>query len=491
MTQIGILTTEEIVTKFAFSKPGFRVLNFDECALPVFKIVVRALTLERKKIQPIQEGCLQAIAAGLSDPPDIKEFLGLPERVITSTLAALLSNELLNVSHPTDADKASISLTIKGKNALQSAEIIRPEEHSFPIYFDGLLRRIVSLDRQRTFKPKEVTKNGWREIPYLPPNRPEISDLKIQHVQQLISSSNPKQKRDLLALKAIDSRELLFIPAVLLIYKSLVGHELQVSFVIDGRLADEQASVFVANEGLKILGIQSDIGKSSEDIIEELDLAEDTQENIFKAEELCHDLTVAYEQAALSRQALEEALNITEMDSANEILYRAEAKLRDIENTVKQMTQRWLYCADHPGLLQKALDESESRLMIISPWIRYNIVNENFCKKIEELLKRKVNIYIGYGLVDDRKDTKQPIDKIAMKLLEPLQKKYRNFYFKMLGDTHAKVLVSDNKFAITTSFNWLSFKGDPRRKFRDEQGFLASDPALVNAKFTELARRFI
>jgi len=60
-----------------------------------------------------------------------------------------------------------------------------------------------------------------------------------------------------------------------------------------------------------------------------------------------------------------------------------------------------------------------------------------------------------------------------------------------LGDTHAKILISDTKFAVVTSFNWLSFKGDPHRTFRDERGTLVSDPQKINELFNDLIERFL
>ena len=58
------------------------------------------------------------------------------------------------------------------------------------------------------------------------------------------------------------------------------------------------------------------------------------------------------------------------------------------------------------------------------------------------------------------------------------------------GNTHAKVLIKDRDFAAITSFNWLSFAGDPNRTFRDEQGILLRRPELVEQKFSELEPRF-
>ena len=52
------------------------------------------------------------------------------------------------------------------------------------------------------------------------------------------------------------------------------------------------------------------------------------------------------------------------------------------------------------------------------------------------------------------------------------------------------MLVCDRTFMVVTSFNWLSFKGDPKRTFRDERGLLVSLPEQIDAQFEELLGRF-
>ncbi len=42
-------------------------------------------------------------------------------------------------------------------------------------------------------------------------------------------------------------------------------------------------------------------------------------------------------------------------------------------------------------------------------------------------------------------------------------------FVRSFGEGH---LIKDNEFAAVTSFNWLSFKGDPKHDFRDKQGVL-------------------
>lgn len=50
-----------------------------------------------------------------------------------------------------------------------------------------------------------------------------------------------------------------------------------------------------------------------------------------------------------------------------------------------------------------------------------------------------------------------------------------------LGDTHAKVLISDSSWAIVTSFNWLSFKGSRKLEFRDERYHLPREGGVSAA----------
>ena len=99
-------------------------------------------------------------------------------------------------------------------------------------------------------------------------------------------------------------------------------------------------------------------------------------------------------------------------------------------------------------------------------------------------------MYIGYGIsAEETQDLHSQRDRAARENLHQLAQKYSNFFLLRLGNTHAKVLIKDSDFAAVASFNWLSFKGDPARAFRDEQGILIHS-GLVEQKFKELIQRF-
>ena len=118
--------------------------------------------------------------------------------------------------------------------------------------------------------------------------------------------------------------------------------------------------------------------------------------------------------------------------------------------------------------------------MIISPWITSQVVERRFLGQLEQALKRGVQVYIGYGINDDSDERN---NNRAVFELERLAKHYESFRFVHLGDTHAKVLLCDSRFVITGSFNWLSFRGDPNWRPRDEQSWYIGIPEKIEKQF--------
>ena len=48
-----------------------------------------------------------------------------------------------------------------------------------------------------------------------------------------------------------------------------------------------------------------------------------------------------------------------------------------------------------------------------------------------------------------------------------------------IGNTHEKVVICDRKYAIVTSFNWLSFNPKPGKAIRRETGMRITDSVAV------------
>ena len=65
---------------------------------------------------------------------------------------------------------------------------------------------------------------------------------------------------------------------------------------------------------------------------------------------------------------------------------------------VNALPVRNLYVYDHPILLQDALKAAKERLLIISPWVRAEVVDKDFLTDLEKLLSANVLVYIGHGI---------------------------------------------------------------------------------------------
>lgn len=483
------------------SRTGFDLVSCREVALPVYKITVQALTLLRKQIPPIEEYVLKSIEAGLSSEEDIGSFIGLEQLIVRDAMVNLRMSDDIDLIAPDSSQMQVWKLTKKGEVTLRDAKIIVPEERTFDINFDGLLRQPRWYGRleYRLLKPKELRNQGIIEIEPFPKKPPEFSDVKLKDVDAIIrkiegaSKAKFKQERDLLALKAIERRQRFFQPALALIYKAKDSDDVQVAFAIDGVLSNEHEAAFARANGVKTLRILETLRESAPRKLAEEVLGHEfvAQSPLQEAEALKEKVSSVQAQIDTARTSVEQAKTDEEKAALEQIIIEQQHQIEQLNIKLNSFPIRFLEMYEHRPLLEQTLQDSQERLLIISPWIRANSVDKRFLQQFENLLKRGVQVFIGYGLGKKDDDKKYPPDIQAEKNFQKLANQYKNnFILKRLGDTHAKILISDAKFAVTTSFNWLSFKGDRDRTFRDERGTLVSYPQKIDELFDSYRSRF-
>ena len=167
---------------------------------------------------------------------------------------------------------------------------------------------------------------------------------------------------------------------------------------------------------------------------------------------------------------------------------QANGRLAAAEASIEAIQVRQLEVFEHPPLLETAVANARTRLLIVSPWIRAAVVTKKFVDGLEAALARGVEVFLGYGLGAD--DGASERDRAAEKLLADLGESHPgSFHLRRLGDTHAKVLVMDREFVVVTSFNWLSFRGDRNRAFRDERGLYVALARTTDEVFDSLAEQ--
>ncbi|MEK6285627.1 MAG: hypothetical protein AABO57_07795 [Acidobacteriota bacterium] len=501
------MTPEEIVERYS-NRPGHRFVGYLEVGLPIYRLQVQAFTLAHKKIPPIQEFVLRTITAGLTKKAEIGTFLGLREPVIRGALVNLkLSGDLDQViSAGIRGDNWALSE--KGKRTLREAIQIEPIEREFDIYYDRLLQEAALYERRETLRPLALRNSGRLEIPPVTNRRPQVADLALQDVQRIVQQAlrSGEQlgdyKSDLLALKSIEKWESLFRLAVAIVFRSTDSDEPSVSFFVEGRPSPRHDSTFAQCGG--VAKIERHIGRSlsgqSSEAVEarlkqlmpllkKENLPDEHQVVLIEDEEArsAAEIEVATDRArtAITEDGKKEAEE--ELQTATQRLAAAQALLGEYTKWIKH-----LKVFHHPPILRTALEEANERLIIIAPWIRASVVDLGFLRRLVQLLQRGVRVFIGWGIAgtEDREKLGWPEDLQALEKLKQTANQFPNFQFKYLGDTHAKVLLYDRGVVVIGSFNWLSFKGDPDRTFRDEQGFLVAVPAIVDQVFDDEVARF-
>lgn len=485
------------------NRAGFNLVCSQAVGLPVYKITIECLTQVQKDISPIEEYILKTIHINIVNEKEIANFLGLDDSTIREAMINLRLNENIDLSAPDSLQMQEWKLTKKGLKTLKEATIIVPEERNFDINFDALLWKVRWYGKSESslLKSKDLKEYNLLEIKPKGKSDSIRYEIRLPDIDKIIkeidqeSKARFNKKRDLLAIRSIKKiSQLYFQEANALVYKSQYDdQEIQVAFLIDGILSNEHEDAFASLDGVKKYKITESLSQE-----EPLKLAGQLLGDEFVSQIRINDFTQKKEEITLAETTVaetEEQIKQTENDlekkQLNIALKKAQQQIQQLEqerDLIKNSSPiKWLEVYEHRPLLERVLKETQERLLIVSPWITSDSVNKKMLDDVEKLLNREVKIFIGYGLGDDEKSRERDRSNRIIIKLKTLADKYSHlFIFRRLGDTHAKILISDNKFAVTTSFNWLSFKGSPERTFRDERGTLVTDFQKINELFDQL-----
>lgn len=457
------MSLEQILEQASTARPGYELAAFREAGLPVYVLTLRVLTLEQKPLGPIDEGVLRAVQAGLSAPEQLVTFLGLSANVLNPVLAGLTTTEQVNYSRAVGESTAKVTLTAKGRTTLVELSTTRPQERTVRVCFDALTKQLLFISPEQLFKPRELKEMGFVEVPVGQAKRPEVEDISLQEFDRFLQLQRAglEEKRELLAIRRVERRELHFLGCVMAFYRSQADrNEVDVAFWREDGPALEHENRFRALGGPELVGAKLLTTESTLP-------APANQSQPIESKSQAPSSAVAPASDAKPESQPSPAVEVDDPQTVQSVL-----------------------CHEHPALLRRALLKSRKRLLIISPWIRHQVVNWEFMASLEALLRANVTVHIGYGLDDGEGagkgapgQSKIAITERAEKDLRSLEGKYKNFHLVYVGNTHRKLLVSDDEFAVTTSFNWLSFRGDPKDKPRDEYGEVFRKASQVEKRY--------
>ncbi|MFF3257388.1 phospholipase D-like domain-containing protein [Actinacidiphila glaucinigra] len=480
---------EDIVRRLS-KRPGYRLVTYREVGLPFWDVPVRCRLLARKSLGVLDEFTLRCVEAGLNVSDDVSRFLNLPTEVTDAVMGRLVVKGHI-IAVPANRDTATVHYVISdsGRQATKQLAEVTPEERTLRLAFDGLTRKYTHIERSLRWRPRDLRAHDIQEIPAFPVDPPAVGPDDTSEVSLILRDVTETAKHDLITVMSLDGkREKFFLRAIALIFESAdKPDEVQVQFAIDGRLSEDHALAFAKSEGRRKIGLTGplrDVESTIDSLLGEelLKLRADEAEVAAirrTAENYKNQLSTVEERVSDATDERKEPL----VELATEMAGRLDAA----EEALRSIPVRVLEVHEHRPLLLEALKSARERLMIISPWIRTAVVNESFVADLERLLKSGVSVAIGFGI--DGNAAAGGSDQAAERRLADLSSAHNNFQFVRLGDTHAKVLVVDHSYAVVTSFNWLSFRGDPNRPFRDERGTMITIAAEVDRLYSDYLAR--
>jgi hypothetical protein len=432
--------------RFGDERPGLQLMDIEAAAIPVTIVQADVLAQERKPLPILEEFVVRFVAAGVGSTDEIGRLLGLSDDQVLESAAIQISANNLRRRDATD----QLALTPQGLEVARDLAATRPVLRRLPIPFDRLAWEIVDYPKFSLITKKDAQERGLRLLPATQTSRIGLDDVTAARFNDLLRARPAQERRiEILQVRKVSANTHRYLPAHLLVYGEPARGELELGVCVEGELRPDLGMALEKINAVERLGLS--IGAPAE------------------------------------RPRLDPELESqrVEVDSlvADDVGDDAAAS----PPPVADLPVRSVSVFEHPQLLNEALETAQRRLLIISPWVRSAVVNTDFLAKLQRRLRAGVAVTIAHGIGDDDSGS----DADAIRRLGNLAIRFKDLLtVTRVRNTHAKVLVFDDKW-ISTSFNWLSFRGDPERTYRMEEGTLVQIPAKVDeeyAKYVALIR---
>lgn len=506
--------------RLAADLPGYVPLHAFSAALPFYECEIEVRLMVRHELSALQQYSLACVSKGVDSVDAIDVVLGAGRPAITAALASLLGVELVSPRN-LGVGPSHFVLTERGVDALSELGWRKPETSVVRVLYDGLSGEFVAPNRLLYINSGESAKLGLHVVPARC-QAPALGDVEVSAMRRILREL---RRHDPRRVPDGELHDLIGIGARRPVYRRCDVAAFQGS---DGALvfrvldrgkrlhAYEDALTAMFPKQPEVLPFErSDTAALPVELSPLL-----SRELLQKADELEDE-----------RERLQTIIN-TEEQTAVEVLAsgrddtpavapavapapsRTRAELEALKQRLAEVERerdslRHVETYEHRELLEKALKHARKRVIIVSPWLEPAAINDELQNLMRRALERGVEIVIGWGMPPNSEEKGAKRDERSLYMLRQLERLARDtkeaaerlkkeqaarraklaerghtvteappnderqmgrLRVVRLGDTHEKILISDQHFAVVTSFNFLSFRADPKRGFRRETG---------------------
>lgn len=451
-------TDSLLALRYQATRPGLELVTIIDAAIPVAMVTADVLAQDRKPLPLLEEFVLRLVNEDVTTEESITGFLGVSGRMVTQTIADHFGHDNLTYG-PTasgvPSERRPLRLTSRGALTARDLASITPKDLSLPLVFDQLLGRVRPYDRNAIITRSQAEDNHLLLLPAARSAPVQAGDVAASEINALLRDRGDVRREVLLVKRVSQAKARRVMPAKILVYADADRSDIQLAVVVDDDLSQAHELALLNQGGASALGIQ---------------VAPPAERPTLDDPKL---ESARVPLAEVSRQREDAAA--VRLDVAAP----GPGTPSRVEQPSPNEEVRAVSVFEHPDLLDEALTEAARRILLISPWVRRTVITTDFVSKLESRLKRGVDVHIAHGYEEDDSGS----DADSLRRLDNLAKRYpQRFWFTRVKSTHAKILIFDDVW-ISTSFNWLSFRGDRERTYRMEEGTLIRNQQVVDQQY--------
>ena len=455
--------------------PGLHVLAAREFRYPVQQQEL-SMRAELFREMNLLEKFILLASSEVSPRPSLEELadaLGLDPIFIKNTFNDLISMQSITY------DNDGLHVTDEGRKSLSSEIIVEEPIVEMRYLIQDTLLHTITFSNSRL---RYVSDNFEDLSLYIEQNLTRFRDFdwsanELQaHLQELsLDLHAPNSNRSVTDITPTSPPEICWRPiSIFVLYDTLEENDDEV-ITFEARSFDNKVIPTIgkwleAQLQQKNLSLKTLCGLNDDMVIPDEELQDDESSDELEVE-----------------PEVEERLEEIRQQAVTQIRSKKEGQtLEEAAGTSLQVRDMQI----RPAFL-KALQESQELVIIYSPWMNEQMVDNEFISLLEKLVQRNVRILIGYGIGRDESREDRPVPPHLLQRLQAVQtpEGTPGIIAEWLGNSHAKEVIIDRKVHFSGSHNWLSYRGD--RFPRGETVYQVTIATEVEKAYNYLAQRFI
>ena len=473
-------------------------IAFPVC-LPVYELRLQVAVMAKDDLSVTSRFIMRLLNLGVSDPAEIRRYLGLASGYVSAAAAEMLSASLI-IQRP----NLGIEMTPKGEEALLDGGRIQRPANRYPhVPYDPLIGRMVDIGRDDLLKRDAVFKNGLFIVPSSP-RKPRLGQVRLEEVERVTREDYRFRDVDILRIVAIKDANLRYRDDVVLVKLDSTNATVPAfaAYRDYEYLSEESAQIQqLADKGVDLTPEDLKASEASPPIYstsatrEEARLLIDIDRLDREIGDIDQESQDVRETQGTTRNADERAALAARVRELEAAKLELESRLSEKESELREATSgdfRLIRTEEHRHYLLKAIEEADSEITLVSAWIGPDAFDDEVCRLLADAINRRgVKVRIAWGMGVRRRgyEAKRNREK-GENALKPLRRmvlgSLKSRLDIKLAETHEKFIICDDKFCAWGSLNWLSYRGMRGSGSRRETSSYSSRPEDV-AKWRENA----